>query len=56
MGIARGDVTNHSAVTWSKSNTDSIMHVKYDINPNFINPNNPIEYNMLIILQIIVGR
>ncbi len=38
-GIASGDVTNHSAVIWSKSNTDSIMHTKYDTNPNFINPN-----------------
>lgn len=36
--ISSGDVTNHSTVIWSKSNTDSFMHVKYDTTPNFSNP------------------
>ena len=37
-GIASGDVTNHSAVIWSRSNANSMMNVKYDSNPNFTNP------------------
>ncbi len=37
-GIASGDVTNHSAVIWSRSDGDSMMNVKYDTNPNFTNP------------------
>ena len=37
-GSASGDITNHSAIIWSKSNTNSLMHVKYDTNSNFTNP------------------
>src|SRR5215831_19897783 len=29
-GIASGDVTNHSAIIWSKSNKYSVMNVLYD--------------------------
>ena len=36
--IASGDVTNHSAIIWSKSNTNSLMHVKFDTNSNFTDP------------------
>ena len=37
-GIASGDVTNHSAIIWSKSNKNSLMDVWYDTNPNITNP------------------
>ena len=37
-GIASGDVTNHSAIIWSKSNKYSVMNVLYDTNPNLTNP------------------
>ena len=36
--IASGDVTNHSAIIWSKSNTNSLMHVKFDTISNFTDP------------------
>ena len=29
-GIATGDVTNHSAIIWSRANTQAQMHVEYD--------------------------
>ena len=29
-GIASGDVTNHSAIIWSRANTQAQMHVEYD--------------------------
>jgi alkaline phosphatase D len=37
-GIASGDVTNDSAVIWSRSNQEAQMHVEYDTNPNFSQP------------------
>src|SRR5215208_4116122 len=36
-GIASGDVTNDSAIIWSKVNKPSIMHVEYANNTSFIN-------------------
>src|SRR4051812_38265783 len=41
LSIASGDVTNHSAVIWSRSNAESmmmVMSVKYDTDPNFAKP------------------
>jgi alkaline phosphatase D len=35
QGIASGDVTNDSAVIWSRSNSDSIMNVQYNRLPHF---------------------
>jgi alkaline phosphatase D len=35
QGIASGDVTNDSAVIWSRSNSDSIMNVQYNSLPHF---------------------
>src|SRR5215475_36746 len=37
-GIASGDVTNHSAIIWSKSNKNATMGVLYDTNANMTNP------------------
>jgi alkaline phosphatase D len=37
-GIASGDVTDDSAVVWSRSNRESQMHVEYDTNTNFSQP------------------
>ena len=37
-GIATGDVTNDSAVVWSRSNQEAQMHVEYDTNSNFSQP------------------
>lgn len=37
-GIASGDITNDSAVVWSRSNQGAQMHVEYDINSNFSQP------------------
>ncbi len=37
-GIASGDVTDHSAVVWSRVNREAQMHVEYDTTPNFLNP------------------
>ena len=37
-GIASGDVTNDSAVVWSRSNQEAQMHVEYDTNSNFTQP------------------
>ena len=37
-GIASGDVTNDSAVVWSRSNQEAQMHVEYGINSNFSQP------------------
>jgi alkaline phosphatase D len=37
-GIASGDVTNESAVVWSRSNQEAQMHVEYDTNSNFSQP------------------
>jgi len=38
-GIASGDVTNQSAVIWSRANKEAQMHVEYDTNFNFSEPN-----------------
>jgi alkaline phosphatase D len=38
-GIASGDVTNNSAIIWSRSNQEEAhMHVQYDTNSNFSHP------------------
>jgi alkaline phosphatase D len=37
-GIASGDITNESAVVWSRSNRESLMHVEYGTNLNFSQP------------------
>jgi alkaline phosphatase D len=34
-GIASGDVTDNSAVIWSRANSPAIMHVQYDTNLSF---------------------
>jgi alkaline phosphatase D len=39
-GIASGDVTNDSAIIWSRANQQAQMNVEYDINANFSNPLN----------------
>lgn len=51
-GIASGDVTNHSAVIWSKSNTNSNMNIKYDTDPNFTNP---ILFNSSVLINNATG-
>jgi alkaline phosphatase D len=37
-GIASGDITDDSAIVWSRSNRDAQMHVEYDTNSNFSQP------------------
>ena len=37
-GVASGDVTNDSAVIWSRANGESEMHVEYDTDANFSHP------------------
>lgn len=34
-GIARGDVTSHSVVIWSRANHEVYLHVAYDRSPDF---------------------
>jgi alkaline phosphatase D len=34
-GIASGDVTDNSAIVWSRTNTKAMMHVQYDSNASF---------------------
>ena len=34
-GVASGDITDHSAIIWSRSNKQAQMHVEYDSNSNF---------------------
>ena len=34
-GVASGDVTDHSAVIWSRANKQAQMHVEYNTNSNF---------------------
>ena len=43
-GIASGDITDHSAVIWSRVNQPSIMHVEYSNNPLFSNYNSSIKW------------
>ena len=31
-GISSGDITDHSAIIWSRANQQSIMHIEYDNN------------------------
>ena len=38
QGVASGDVTDDSAVVWSRSNREAQMHVEYDSNSNFSQP------------------
>lgn len=37
-GIASGDVTDHSAMIWSRANRQALMHVEYDTDQNFTSP------------------
>ena len=37
-GVASGDVTEHSAVIWSRTNKQAQMHVEYDADLNFSQP------------------
>ena len=37
-GIASGDVTDHSAIIWSRTNTQALMHVQYDTTLAFSHP------------------
>ena len=37
-GVASGDVTDDSAVIWSRANTQAHMHVQYDTNLHFSHP------------------
>ena len=34
-GVASGDVTDNSAIIWSRANKEALMHVEYDTNSNF---------------------
>ncbi|MGA8484581.1 MAG: alkaline phosphatase D family protein, partial [Nitrososphaeraceae archaeon] len=43
-GIASGDVTDHSAIIWSRVNQPSIMHVEYSNDPLFSNSNSSIKW------------
>ncbi|HEY7226976.1 MAG TPA: alkaline phosphatase D family protein [Nitrososphaeraceae archaeon] len=43
-GVASGDVTYKSAMIWSRANNQSIMHVKYDNNSEFLHPNSAIKW------------
>ena len=38
QGVTSGDVTDDSAVVWSRSNREAQMHVEYDTNLNFSQP------------------
>ncbi len=38
QGVASGDVTNSSAIIWSRSNENAIMNVEYSNNKNMQNP------------------
>src|ERR1051326_5190036 len=33
-GVASGDVTDNSAIVWSRTNASALMHVQYDTNPS----------------------
>ena len=35
-GVASGEITNDSAVIWSRSNREAQMHVEYDISSDFL--------------------
>ncbi|MGB6629006.1 MAG: alkaline phosphatase D family protein [Nitrososphaeraceae archaeon] len=37
-GIASGDVTDHSAIIWSRATTQALMHVQYDTTLAFSHP------------------
>ena len=37
-GVASGDITEHSAVIWSRTNKQAQMHVEYDADLNFSQP------------------
>ncbi|HEY5632041.1 MAG TPA: PhoD-like phosphatase N-terminal domain-containing protein, partial [Nitrososphaeraceae archaeon] len=34
-GVASGDVTDHSAILWSRANMQAMMHVQYDTSLSF---------------------
>ncbi len=37
-GIASGDVRDHSAIVWSRANTQALLHVQYDTSLAFSHP------------------
>jgi len=37
-GIASGDVTDHSAIVWSRANTQALLHVQYDTSLAYSHP------------------
>src|SRR5919106_1429642 len=37
-GVASGDITEHSAIIWSRTNKQAQMHVEYDADLNFSQP------------------
>lgn len=37
-GIASSDVTDHSAIVWSRANTQALLHVQYDTSLAFSHP------------------
>lgn len=61
-GIASGDVTDQSAIIWSRANKNSQMNVMYDTDPGFKNPtlintknivNGTTDYTSAIRLQLL---
>jgi alkaline phosphatase D len=42
-GVSSGDVTHKSAIIWSRTNNESIMHMQYDNNSAFLHPNSKIK-------------
>jgi alkaline phosphatase D len=40
-GVASGDVTDHSAIIWSRSNKEAQMHIEYGTNSSFSPSNSP---------------
>lgn len=61
-GIASGDVTDQSAIIWSRANKNSQMNVMYDTDPGFKNPtlvntnnivNSTTDYTSAIRLQLL---
>ena len=47
QGIASGDVTNDSAVIWSRSNSDSTMNIQYGSSP-YLNDSSSNEYRTTV--------
>lgn len=47
-GIASGDVTDNSAIIWSRTNIQALMNVQYDTNLSF----SPAKSKMLLLDKI----